>query len=209
VAFASRFDQIGVLGRTVDDAALGLETDRRIRQVGFDELRSRFRSTAGPRSAERRRIRRVPTTKRFASDAARYRSPSPGPRRFRGVIIGKPKEYFPDSLDASTKTCGARARPVSARWARRFEHLAPRSPLAIPSTTFAPAEASSILPASTACVTDCASIPAKPEGDVRSHEGAGFGAEVIRRVLSGLYVSLPATTTRTTKRRRWWNPHRR
>src|SRR4029079_349402 len=67
VAYASSLDQIGVFGRTVDDAAIGLQTI-----AGLDPLDST--SVAEP----------VPD----------YRGASRG--GLTGVVIGRPKEYFPE-----------------------------------------------------------------------------------------------------------------
>ena len=70
VAFASSLDHIGVVGRTVDDAAIGLEVIS-----GLDPLDSTSADQPVPRFR----------------DAARG--------GLTGVVIGRPKEYFPDDLD--------------------------------------------------------------------------------------------------------------
>ena len=70
VAFASSLDQVGVFGRTVDDAALGLSVI-----AGRD----RYDSTSAD----------VPVDE--------YRALTDGD--LDGVRIGRPREYFPESLD--------------------------------------------------------------------------------------------------------------
>src|SRR5688572_22168219 len=113
VAFASSLDQIGVVGRTVDDAALGLETI-----AGFDDMDStsseadvpiyRLAALGEPASvtgkpddpdAEAIRIGRIPVPL----------PPPPSATTLKGVVIGKPSEYFPDSLDASIRDLCERA----------------------------------------------------------------------------------------------------
>jgi len=74
VAFASSLDQIGVFGRSVDDAALGLQAI-----AGLDPLDST--SAAEPVSEYR--------------DAARG--------SLTGVVIGRPKEYYPSDLDPKVR----------------------------------------------------------------------------------------------------------
>ncbi|MGH9886279.1 MAG: amidase family protein, partial [bacterium] len=70
VAFASSLDQIGVFGRTVDDAALGLQTI-----AGVDP----YDSTSAD------------------APVMDYRAASRG--GLTGVVSGRPKEYFPPELE--------------------------------------------------------------------------------------------------------------
>ncbi|HEX9221246.1 MAG TPA: amidase family protein [Gemmatimonadaceae bacterium] len=192
VAFASSLDQIGVLGRTVDDAALALETI-----AGFDNLDSTCSDADVPIYRLSALGKPAPNARDPDTEAIRIgRSPVPLPpppsaTTLEGVVIGKPREYFPDSLDASIsdlceraldrfKTLGATVREISL----------PRTPLAIPVYyILAPAEASSNL--------------ARFDGvryGLRVDQGKGlramydatrsqgFGPEVTRRVLLGTYV---------------------
>jgi aspartyl-tRNA(Asn)/glutamyl-tRNA(Gln) amidotransferase subunit A len=192
VAFASSLDQIGVLGRTVDDAALGLETI-----AGVDKLDStssnvpvpiyRLSALGGP----------APDAKNPDTEAIRIgRSPVPLPpppssKTLEGVVIGKPKEYFPDSLDANIRdlcersldrfrSMGASIRDVSL----------PRSPLAIPVYyILAPAEASSNLARFDGVRYGLRVDPGKGlKAMYEATRSQGFGPEVTRRVLLGTYV---------------------
>jgi aspartyl-tRNA(Asn)/glutamyl-tRNA(Gln) amidotransferase subunit A len=192
VAFASSLDQIGVLGRTVDDAALGLETI-----AGFDKLDStssnvpvpiyRLSALGGP----------APDSKSPDTEAIRIgRSPVPLPpppnsKTLEGVVIGKPREYFPDSLDASIRdlcersldrfrSMGATVRDVSL----------PRSPLAIPVYyILAPAEASSNLARFDGVRYGLRVDPGKGlKAMYEATRSQGFGPEVTRRILLGTYV---------------------
>jgi aspartyl-tRNA(Asn)/glutamyl-tRNA(Gln) amidotransferase subunit A len=192
VAFASSLDQIGVLGRTVDDAALGLETI-----AGFDKLDStssnvpvpiyRLSALGGP----------APDAKSPETEAIRIgRSPVPLPppptsKTLEGVVIGKPKEYFPDSLDTSIRdlcersldrfrSMGATVRDISL----------PRSPLAIPVYyILAPAEASSNLARFDGVRYGLRVDPGKGlRAMYEATRSQGFGPEVTRRILLGTYV---------------------
>ena len=84
VAFASSLDHIGVFGRTVDDAALGLEVI-----AGVD-----------PRDSTS-----------VAEPVARYRDAARG--GLTGVVIGRPDEYFPDDLDPRDSRASATRRSTS------------------------------------------------------------------------------------------------
>jgi aspartyl-tRNA(Asn)/glutamyl-tRNA(Gln) amidotransferase subunit A len=192
VAFASSFDQIGVVGRTVDDAALGLESI-----AGFDNMDSTSSDADVP-------IYRLSALGKPASDARDPNTeairigrspvplpPPPTPETLKGIVIGKPKEYFPESLDANIRELCERALD-RLRWmgATVREISLPQSPLAIPVYyILAPAEASSNL--------------ARFDGvryGLRVDTGAGlqpmyeatrsqgFGPEVTRRILLGTYV---------------------
>jgi aspartyl-tRNA(Asn)/glutamyl-tRNA(Gln) amidotransferase subunit A len=161
VAFASSLDQIGVFGRSVDDAALGLQTI-----AGLDPLDST--SAAEP----------VPD----------YREAARG--SLTGVVIGRPKEYFPDDLDSRIRAkCDATLELMKDLGAEVRDVSLPHTGLAIPVYyIIAPAEASSNL-----ARFDGVRYGLRMEGDglrgmyeaTRSH---GFGAEVTRRVLLGTYV---------------------
>src|SRR5205823_9053742 len=102
VAFASSLDHIGVLGRTVDDAALGLEAI-----AGFDELDSTSSEADVPIYRLAALGAQAPEARHPDTEAIRIgRSPVPPPpppsaTTLEGLVIGKPREYFPDSLDAS------------------------------------------------------------------------------------------------------------
>ena len=161
VAFASSLDQIGVFGKTVDDAALGLQTI-----AGLDPLDST--SAAEP----------VPD----------YRAAARG--SLTGVVIGRPKEYFPDDLDPRIRERCDRALDELRRLGAEVRDVSlPHSKLAIEVYySIAPAEASANL-----ARFDGARYGLRIEGDglrgmyeaTRSH---GFGPEVTRRILLGTYV---------------------
>lgn len=161
VAFASSLDQVGVFGRSVRDAALALETI-----AGRDPLDSTSADCPVPHY-----------------DAA-------PPSSLAGVVIGRPREYFPDGLDDG----------VASRCARSLEHLRalgaevrdvslPHTALAIPTYyVLAPAEASSNL-----ARFDGVRYGLRVENDgllgmYRATRSQGFGAEVTRRILLGTFV---------------------
>jgi aspartyl-tRNA(Asn)/glutamyl-tRNA(Gln) amidotransferase subunit A len=192
VAFASSLDQIGVLGRTVDDAALGLESI-----AGFDKMDSTssdepvpiYRSSAlgGP----------APDTGSPATEAIRAgRTPIPVPAppsatTLEGVVIGKPKEYFPESLDASIKDlCERSLDRLRSMGATVRDISLPRSPLAIPVYyILAPAEASSNLARFDGVRYGLRVDPGKGlKSMYAATRSQGFGPEVTRRVLLGTYV---------------------
>jgi aspartyl-tRNA(Asn)/glutamyl-tRNA(Gln) amidotransferase subunit A len=161
VAFASSLDQIGVFGRTVDDAAMALQTI-----AGRDPMDAT--------SAD------VPVLRYTDADGA----------MMAGVVIGKPKEYFPESLDprirekcdrvlALFKSLGAEIREVSL----------PHTDLAIPVYyILAPAEASSNL-ARFDGVRYGVRVPGDGlHGTYEATRSRGFGPEVTRRIILGTYV---------------------
>jgi aspartyl-tRNA(Asn)/glutamyl-tRNA(Gln) amidotransferase subunit A len=162
VAFASSLDQVGVFGRTVDDAALGLEC-----------IAGRDRNDAT--SAD------VPVTgyrdKRHEDS-------------LEGMVIGRPKEYFPESLDPRIRAlCDRALDAMKSRGATIKDVSLPHTELAIPVYYIvAPAEASSNL-----ARFDGARYGLRIEGEglrgmYEATRSQGFGAEVTRRILLGTYV---------------------
>jgi aspartyl-tRNA(Asn)/glutamyl-tRNA(Gln) amidotransferase subunit A len=161
VAFASSLDQIGVFGRTVDDAALGLHSI-----AGHDPLDST--------SAE------VPVDdyRAAASDSV------------RGMVIGKPREYFPESLSADVRDrCERALSALTALGAEIREVSLPSTEYAIPVYyIIAPAEASSNLARYDGVrYGRRISRPSLPEM-YEATRSSGFGPEVTRRILLGTYV---------------------
>ena len=161
VAFASSLDQIGVFGRTVGDAALGLETI-----AGLDPLDST--SAAEP--------------------VNEYTAASRG--SLAGVVVGRPREYFPEHLDARIRErCDRALDAVRALGAEVRDVSLPHTDLAIPVYyIIAPAEASSNL-----ARFDGVRYGLRIEGDglrgmYEATRSRGFGAEVTRRILLGTYV---------------------
>ena len=176
VAFASSLDQVGVFGRTVDDAAIGLDAI-----AGHDPLDSTTSSEPVPRYRE---------AARGGARASRDPAETAGKGPLAGLVIGIPKEYFPDSLDPrirahcdrateALRDLGAEVRPVSL----------PHTDLAIPVYyIIAPAEASSNL-----ARFDGVRYGLRVEGAglramYDATRSSGFGREVTRRILLGTYV---------------------
>ena len=161
VAFASSLDHIGVAGRTVDDAAIGLEVIS-----GHDPLDST--NAAEP----------VPNFREAAK------------RGLTGVVIGRPKEYFPDDLDPRIRDrCDAALDHMRTLGAEVRDLSLPHTKLAIEVYyIIAPAEASSNL-----ARFDGVRYGLRIEGDglgamYEATRSRGFGAEVTRRILLGTYV---------------------
>jgi aspartyl-tRNA(Asn)/glutamyl-tRNA(Gln) amidotransferase subunit A len=161
VAFASSLDQIGVFGKTVDDAALALEVI-----AGHDPRDST--SSAEP----------VP----------RYRAAARG--GLTGVVIGKPREYFPNDLDPRIRAlCDASIERLRQLGAEIRDVSLPHTALAVPTYyIIAPAEASSNL-----ARFDGVRYGLRVEGEglramYEATRSRGFGREVTRRILLGTYV---------------------
>jgi aspartyl-tRNA(Asn)/glutamyl-tRNA(Gln) amidotransferase subunit A len=165
VAFASSLDQIGVLARDVNDAATTMEIIS-----GYDPLDSTSSEIA------------VPV----------YREANAGGKQpLKGVVIGKPKEYFPDSLASEMReSCERSFDHLRALGAIVKDVSLPHTALAIPVYYIvAPAEASSNLARFDGVryglrVTSEYGLRGMYE-DTRSK---GFGREVIRRIMLGTYV---------------------
>jgi aspartyl-tRNA(Asn)/glutamyl-tRNA(Gln) amidotransferase subunit A len=163
VAFASSLDHVAMFGREVDDAALVLETI-----AGRDTLDS---TSAGvivpPLRAERARAKDL-----------------------KGVVIGRPREYFPEHLDPRiTALCDRALARLKERGAEVRDVSLPHTALAIPVYYIvAPAEASSNL-----ARFDGVRYGLRLEGDglramYEATRSGGFGPEVTRRILLGTYV---------------------
>jgi aspartyl-tRNA(Asn)/glutamyl-tRNA(Gln) amidotransferase subunit A len=167
VAFASSLDQVGVLGRTVRDAALGLGV-----VAGHDDRDSTSATE------------RVPDYVAGVEAARGAQSP------LAGVVIGRPREYFDalahrgvrDRCEAALdalRRLGAEVRDVSL----------PHTGFAIPVYYIvAPAEASSNL-----ARFDGVRYGMRVREDAlaamyEATRSQGFGPEVTRRILLGTYV---------------------
>jgi len=165
IAFASSLDQIGPMARTVEDAALLLETIAGVDPrdaTSVDAPVPRYRDALGLGAA--------------------------------GLRIGVPREYFPDALDAEVRAAAERAiAALREAGARIVDVSLPHTRYALPTYyLLAPAEASSNLarydgvryglreggPAGKASLLDM----------YRQTRGAGFGAEVKRRIMIGTYA---------------------
>ena len=161
VAYASSLEQVGVFGACVDDAARVLEV------IAGDD----------------------------AHDATAADVPVPslrllGPASLDGVVIGRPVEYFPDSLDPRIRAhCDRALDHLRARGAEVRDVSLPHTSLAVPVYyVVAPAEASSNL-----ARFDGVRYGNRVDGDglrgmYEATRSAGFGPEVIRRILLGTYV---------------------
>jgi aspartyl-tRNA(Asn)/glutamyl-tRNA(Gln) amidotransferase subunit A len=161
VAFASSLDQVGVFGKTVGDAALGLRVI-----AGAD----RNDSTASPSG--------VPDYVAAVNDS------------IKDVVIGWPREYFPSQLDPAIRSLCERARDrLQSLGATIREVSLPHTDLAIPVYyIIAPAEASSNLArfdgVRYGARVDAPGLRAMYEAT----RSGGFGPEVTRRILLGTYA---------------------
>jgi aspartyl-tRNA(Asn)/glutamyl-tRNA(Gln) amidotransferase subunit A len=162
VAFGSSLDCISVFGKTVDDAARVLAV----------------MSGADPRDA---------TTRAEAPLIV------PGPRAdLTGVVIGIPKEYFPEDLDAAVRASCERAIATMRDLGATIRDVSlPHTRYAVPTYYIVnPAEAAANL-----ARFDGVRYGPRHVGsgaDVRAlyqaTRGEGFGPEVRRRILVGTFV---------------------
>jgi len=166
VAFASSLDQVGVFGQSVDDAALGLQVI-----AGVDPLDS--------------------TTVDVPVDDYRAARHAASDRPLEGVVVGRPVEYFPESLDPAMRALLDRAADrLRALGAELRDVSLPHTELAIPVYYIvAPAEASSNLARFDGVryglrVDDGEGL----RGMYEASRSTGFGPEVTRRILLGTYV---------------------
>jgi aspartyl-tRNA(Asn)/glutamyl-tRNA(Gln) amidotransferase subunit A len=166
VAFASSLDQVGTIGRTVDDAA------RLLQAVAGHDPRD---ATSSPRPVPALVVERGE-----AADAG-----------VEDLTVGLPEEYFARELDAGVRGCleevvallrdgGARTVPVSL----------PHTGYAVPTYyVLAPAEASSNL-----ARYDGVRFGRRPPGADSTRavyeetRTRGFGTEVVRRILLGTFA---------------------
>ncbi|MGH7569679.1 MAG: Asp-tRNA(Asn)/Glu-tRNA(Gln) amidotransferase subunit GatA [Gemmatimonadales bacterium] len=161
VAFGSSLDQIGVLGRSVHDAARVLSVI----------------SGRDPRDAtcEDRDPLRLPTV----------------PENLQGFVIGVPREYFPPDLDPGVRRACERAIRILKELGAAVRELSlPHTAYAVPTYyVLAPAEASSNL-ARYDGVRYGPRFNGAGDVRVlyRTTRGEGFGPEVRRRILVGTYV---------------------
>jgi aspartyl-tRNA(Asn)/glutamyl-tRNA(Gln) amidotransferase subunit A len=162
VAFASSLDQAGVLGLTAEDVALVMQAI-----AGFDERDS----TSSPEA--------VPD---YAAGLEASIS---------GKVIGVPKEYFDDGLDAGYAEVVQSALDVYKQMGAEIREVSlPNLSLAVPAYyVVCPAEASSNLSR-----FDGVRFGHRAEGatDLESlyklTRQEGFGDEVKRRIMTGTYV---------------------
>lgn len=161
VAFASSLDQIGVFGKTVDDAARVLSVIS-----GADPLDSTSAHVDVPHFTAR------------AGD-------------LDGLVVGIPREYFPAELDAEIRDrCLTAIEALRRAGATTREVSLPSTQYAIPTYyVIAPAEASSNLARYDGVRFGVRAEGARSTDDVYTlTRSAGFGTEVKRRIMLGTYV---------------------
>ncbi len=161
VAFASSLDQVGVFGASVDDAALGL---------GVIAGRDRRDATSVD----------VPVPD--------YRAAAGKP--LAGVVIGKPREYFPGDLEPRVRARCDRALDLLRGAGAEIRDVSlPHTALAIPVYYIvAPAEASSNLARFDGVRYGLRLDGEGLRGMYEATRSGGFGAEVTRRIMLGTYV---------------------
>src|SRR5205814_952335 len=108
----------------------------------------------------------------------------------KGVVVGRPKEYFPKELDPSiAKLCERALDRMRSLGAEVRDVSLPHTSLAIPVYYIvAPAEASSNLARFDGARYGLRVAGAGLRGMYEATRSGGFGAEVTRRILLGTYV---------------------
>ena len=161
VAFASSLDHVGVFGATVDDAARGLRVI-----AGHDRLDSTSADLPVPEYHEA------------------------GSASLKGMVIGRPKEYFPESLDSRIRArCDIALDRLRALGAVVRDVSLPHTDMAIPVYYIvAPAEASSNLARFDGVRYGLRIAGDGLRGMYEATRSRGFGPEVTRRILLGTYV---------------------
>ncbi|MFW6193653.1 MAG: Asp-tRNA(Asn)/Glu-tRNA(Gln) amidotransferase subunit GatA, partial [Gemmatimonadota bacterium] len=162
VAFASSLDQVGVLARTVEDAARVLEV-----VSGDDPRDATCRDRPVPRAAVAREV------------------------ELDGAVLGLPDEYLDEGLDPAVRRCVEAAADTAEDAGARVRRVSlPSTPRAIPCYyVLATAEASSNLARYDGVRYG---VRADDAPDAESMQaatrGRGFGEEVKRRVMLGTYA---------------------
>ncbi len=167
VAFASSVDQVGVLSQSVEDAALAM---------GVIAGRDPRDATSGGQE--------VPDYR------AAVRRGATGATPLAGVVVGRPREYFPDGLDGGVRERCEIALNMLAKLGATIRDVSlPHTAYAIPVYyIIVPAEASSNL-ARFEGVRYGARVQAETVTAMYdATRSRGFGAEVTRRILLGTYV---------------------
>jgi aspartyl-tRNA(Asn)/glutamyl-tRNA(Gln) amidotransferase subunit A len=161
VAFASSLDHIGVFGRSVDDAALGLQV------IAGHDVRD---ATA------------------VDAPVANYRAESGKP--LAGLVVGVPTEYFPVTLDERIRARCHRAIGILRDLGAEVRTVSlPHTDLAIPVYyILAPAEASSNLARFDGVRYGPRAASDDLRGMYERTRSEGFGPEVTRRIILGTYV---------------------
>jgi len=161
VAFGSSLDQIGVFGKDVRSAALGLS------------------AISGRDDRDATTLDRVP-----------LQPPGPAPSSLKGTVIGVPREYYPDGLHAGVKASTDRALTLLRELGAEIRDVSlPHTKYAIPAYYIvAPAEASSNLARYDGVRYGPRAQAPDVRSLYRATRGAGFGPEVRRRILLGTYV---------------------
>ncbi|MDA1081418.1 MAG: Asp-tRNA(Asn)/Glu-tRNA(Gln) amidotransferase subunit GatA [Gemmatimonadetes bacterium] len=161
VAFASSLDNVGVFGRTVDDAARALEVI-----AGHDGANDATSVAAA-----------VPAMRTGAQD-------------LRGTVIGLPAEYFPPTLDPSVRdACNRAVDALRARGAEIRDVSLPHTEYAVPAYyVIAPAECSANLARFDGVRYGMRIDGDGLRAMYDATRSRGFGPEVTRRVLLGTYV---------------------
>jgi len=161
VAFGSSLDQIGVFGSNVSDAAVALRVI-----AGRDDRDSTSVDLPVPDYA--------------AVDE----------QPLKGVVIGRPKEYFPAELDPRIATLCARALDRFRALGAEVRNVSlPHTAMAIPVYYIvAPAEASSNLARFDGVRYGLRASGEGLRGMYEATRSRGFGAEVTRRIMLGTYV---------------------
>ena len=161
VAFASSLDHIGVFGKSVDDAALGLHVI-----AGHDS--------------------RDATTVDILVDDYRAEASRP----LAGLVVGVPTEYFPVTLDERIRAKCHRAIGLLRDLGAEVRQVSlPHTDYAIPVYyILAPAEASSNLARFDGVRYGPRAASDDLRGMYERTRSHGFGPEVTRRIILGTYV---------------------
>jgi aspartyl-tRNA(Asn)/glutamyl-tRNA(Gln) amidotransferase subunit A len=161
VAFASSLDHIGVFGKTVDDAALGLQVI-----AGHDQ--------------------RDATSVDAPVDDYRAEDKRP----LAGLVVGVPTEYFPVTLDERIRARCDKAISVLRDLGAEIRTVSlPHTDLSIPVYyILAPAEASSNLARYDGVRYGLRAASGDLRGMYERTRSGGFGPEVTRRIILGTYV---------------------
>lgn len=170
VAYGSSLDNVGVFGRTVADAAVALEVI-----AGHDPLDST--------SADRPVPSLVPGLREAVGASGNARP-------LTGVVVGKPREYFPATLDPRIAAHCERALALLTELGAEVRDVSlPSTELAVPVYyIIAPAEASSNLSRYDGVRYGVRAQAADLGSMYERTRSSGFGAEVTRRILLGTYV---------------------